>query len=120
MAGVPWTYCSARVRYAHPQLPWTFVEAVIQGVGAYTVDDYNRVGVSPWTTMMATAGIAGAEPFGPGIALSLTATVENLFDRRYAASGWINPDVNGAGEPIYLEPGVGRNLVVVAGVRWAY
>lgn len=120
MAGVPWSHYHARVRYAHPRVRWAFIEAAVQGIGQYTVDDYNRFSVSPWSTVRVAGGIAGAEPFGRGLEVSLTAAVENLLDRRYAASGWINPDLNGAGEPIYLEPGVGRNLVVTAGVRWAY
>jgi iron complex outermembrane recepter protein len=120
MAGVPWDFYHARVRYAHPDVRWAFVEMTIQGVGAYVVDDYNRFTVSPWTAMHVAGGIDGVEPFGHGLALSLTAAVENLLDRRYAASGWINPDVNRAGEAIYLEPGMARNLVVTAGIRWEY
>ena len=71
------------------------------------VDDYNRFTVSPWTAVHVAGGIDGVEPLGKGLALSLTAAVENLLERRYAASGWINPDVNRAGEAIYLEPGDG-------------
>ena len=120
MAGLPWDFYHARIRYAHPDVRWAFVEMTIQGVGAYVVDDYNRFTVSPWTAVHVAGGIDGVEPLGKGLALSLTAAVENLLDRRYAASGWINPDVNRAGEAIYLEPGMGRNLVVTAGIRWAY
>ena len=120
MAGLPWDFYHARVRYAHPDVRWAFVEMTIQGVGGYVVDDYNRFTVSPWTALHLAGGIDGVEPFGHGLQLSLTAAVENLLDRRYAASGWINPDVNRAGEAIYLEPGMGRNLVVTAGIRWEY
>jgi hypothetical protein len=120
MAGVPWSHYHARVRYEYPAARWAFVELTLQGVGQYVVDDYNRFSVSPWTALHVAGGIAGVEPFGPGLALSLTAMVENVLDRGYAASGWINPDVNPVGEPIYLEPGLGRNLVVTAGVRWEY
>ena len=39
------------------------------------------------------------------------ARVNNLFDRAYIASAFLNPDVV-AGEPVAFEPGLPRNLVV--------
>jgi hypothetical protein len=37
--------------------------------------------------------------------------VENLADRRYVASAFLNPDVVG-GEPVAFEPGLPRQVVV--------
>jgi iron complex outermembrane receptor protein len=120
MAGVPWNYYHVRLKYEHPDASWAFVEMRVQGVGSYKVDDYNRFSVSPWTAMHVACGLQGLRPFGQGLDVGVTAMLENVLDRRYAASGRINPDVNRLGEPIFLEPGLGRNLVITAGVRWNY
>jgi hypothetical protein len=50
----------------------------------------------------------------------LGASLRNVDNRTYAASGWINPDLDDLGEPIYLEPGLPRTLVVSLGVRWRF
>ena len=43
--------------------------------------------------------------------------VNNLFDRSYAASAWINPDLV-AGVPVYLESGLPRNIVMSLLFGW--
>jgi iron complex outermembrane receptor protein len=90
----------------------------VQGAGRYFADDANRVRVAPYA--VASATLAFAPAFGRGLALlpgvagggvRAFVTVENLFDRRYAASAFLNPDrLDGA--PLAYEPGLPRGLVV--------
>jgi outer membrane receptor protein involved in Fe transport len=35
--------------------------------------------------------------------------VNNLFDKKYIGSAWLNPDFAG-GLPVYIEPGLPRNF----------
>jgi outer membrane receptor protein involved in Fe transport len=46
-----------------------------------------------------------------GVGLQGFFTVNNLFDRSYLESAFLNPDVVG-GVPVAFEPGMPRNIVV--------
>jgi outer membrane receptor protein involved in Fe transport len=48
---------------------------------------------------------------GDRLGINAFVTVNNLFDTRYIASAFLNPDVVG-GEPVAFEPGFARNVVV--------
>jgi hypothetical protein len=50
-------------------------------------------------------------PVGGGLAIGGFVTVANLFDRRYVASAFLNPDVVD-GVPVAFEPGLPRHLLV--------
>lgn len=82
----------------------------MRGIGDYFVDDANSVQVPAYHTFSATAST------GDGIALGRVAlraffTVDNLTDRRYIGSAFVNPDiVNGV--PLAFEPGAGRTFTV--------
>jgi outer membrane receptor protein involved in Fe transport len=83
----------------------------LQGTSSYFTDDANQVEVPAYR--IATATVATARPLslGPGLGLHGFVSVNNLFDRAYVASAFLNPDVV-AGEPVAFEPGLPRSLVV--------
>jgi outer membrane receptor protein involved in Fe transport len=90
----------------------------VQGSGRYFADDANAIGVAPFTVARATLAFAPAigrrTALLPGVAgagVRAFVTVENLFDRRYAASAFLNPD-RLAGAPLAYEPGLPRSVVV--------
>ena len=60
-----------------------------------------------------SAGVALRRPMRPwcGMTARGAMRVENLADRRYVASAFLNPDVVG-GEPVAFEPGLPRQVVV--------
>jgi outer membrane receptor protein involved in Fe transport len=90
----------------------------VQGTGRYFADDANAVRVAPFA--VASATLAFSPAFGrlpplvagaAGAGVRAFVTVENLFDRRYAASAFLNPDrLDGA--PLAYEPGLPRGVVV--------
>jgi outer membrane receptor protein involved in Fe transport len=91
----------------------------VQGSGRYFADDANRVRVAPFAVAGATLSFAPAlgrlAPLLPGAevggGLRAFVAVENLFDRRYAASAFLNPD-RLDGRPMAYEPGLPRGVVV--------
>ena len=83
----------------------------LQGMSSYFVDDANAVSVAGYTTANLTLGFEEPLPLGVGLGLRGFVAVENLFDRRYVASAFLNPDVVG-GVPVAFEPGLPRRLVV--------
>jgi iron complex outermembrane receptor protein len=82
----------------------------VQGTSSYFADDANVVKVDGYKIVNAT--LALDEPLRLGaIGLRGYVTVNNVFDRPYIASAFLNPDVVG-GEPVAFEPGLPRNVVV--------
>jgi outer membrane receptor protein involved in Fe transport len=83
----------------------------VESFSSFFADDANSVEVLAYSIANLTVGTD--RPLGLGNTLGITGfvTVHNLFDRRYIASAFLNPDVV-AGEPVAFEPGLPRNVVV--------
>jgi len=117
-AGVPELFYTARLRYAPESLMGFSVEVSMEGIGRYFADDYNTVTVPPFTIWHVRAGLdeisLGSSPLLANLGISL----QNIGDRTYAASAWVNPDRDATGQPIYLEPGLPRTLLLSLGLRW--
>ncbi len=91
-------------------------QVAVTGGSSYFVDDANRVSVPGYGIFSATAALD--EPVRIGaLALRGYVSVNNLFDRRYIGSAFLNPDVVN-GEPVAFEPGLPRNFTVGAAVGW--
>ena len=119
-AGVPGLFYSARVRIAPSWAFGGYLDAGISGVGTYYADDYNLVPVPAYTSVNASVGCEETALFHERLSIRGFVGIQNLFDVRYAASAWVNPDVSTAKEPIYLEPGLPRNVTVSIGVQWKF
>jgi iron complex outermembrane receptor protein len=81
------------------------VRLAVDATSSYFADDANQVKVPSYriaALTLATEARAGMRGF---------VSIHNLFDRRYIASAFLNPDVVG-GEPVAFEPGLGRSFVV--------
>jgi iron complex outermembrane receptor protein len=110
VVGVPgWIY-GVNLRWSAPTLPLQ-LRLGVQGASAYFADDANAIEVSGYRIVSATIATAGPVGLAPGLGLSSFVTLNNVLDRRYIASAFLNPDVVG-GEPVAFEPGLPRNLVV--------
>ena len=108
--GVPSLFYSLIARYAPVWAHGVYVEGGISGVGEYFADDYNQFLVPSYTTVNASVGFDEVPLVGDRLILRGFFGVQNLGDRRYAASAWINPDLSARREPVYLEPGMPRNF----------
>ena len=90
----------------------------VQGTSAYFTDDANQVRVLGYKTFNATLATSGAIALTPGLGLRGFASVNNVFNRPYVASAFLNPDVVG-GQPVAFEPGLPRSVVVGLSLRQA-
>jgi outer membrane receptor protein involved in Fe transport len=80
-------------------------------VSNYFADDANNISVPGYGTMSASLNLGRPVEIAGGIGLQGFFTVNNLFDRSYLESAFLNPDiVNGV--PVAFEPGMPRNIVV--------
>jgi iron complex outermembrane receptor protein len=111
VVGVPAVFGSAALRWAPAFRDEVELELGVQQAGAYWADDANRVRVPGYALL--SAGVALRRPvrLGGGITARGAVRVENLANRRYVASAFLNPDVV-AGEPVAFEPGLPRQVVV--------
>jgi iron complex outermembrane receptor protein len=111
VVGVPKVTYAAALEVAPPAWRPLEVRVGVQGMSAYFADDANRVNVPAYRTVSVTVGTG--EPLGvaAGLGVSGFVTIDNLFDRHYIASAFLNPDVSGV-EPLAFEPGLPRHVVV--------
>jgi iron complex outermembrane receptor protein len=117
MVGVPdWIYHVA-LGYEPASLRGLRLSASVQGSGKYFADDANAVNVPGYT--LVNTGVSLEDPIRLGGALGIRGfvTINNLLDRRYIGSAFLNPDVVG-GVPVAFEPGLPRALMVGVTLGW--
>jgi iron complex outermembrane recepter protein len=83
----------------------------VESMSSFYADDANQVKVPSYRLANLTLGTDDPISLGANLGIHAFLTVNNLFDRRYIASAFLNPDVV-AGEPVAFEPGLPRNVVV--------
>ena len=119
MAGAPDCFYSVGLRYRPAPVHYLSAELVAQGVGEYFADDANTIRVPAYTVLSATIGIEDFRLCGNGLTLNGFFSMNNFFDKRYAASAFINPDRGPDNdEPIFLEAGLPRNWTGSMSLRW--
>jgi iron complex outermembrane receptor protein len=114
-AGIPDAFSTVSLRYDAP-LPfpaWILAEA--RSVGSYFADDANTLQADAYTVLDAAIGMD--HPLSSTLSVALALRVNNVFDSKYMASVWINPDTTPGGTP-YIEPGLPRNVSLSVGLRW--
>ncbi len=114
MVGVPRTMASGGVRYDVPESPFR-LDGEVQHTGNYVLDDANRVDLPAATIFNATVSLRRPARLYRQLGLTGFARVENLLDRRYMTSGFLNPDVVG-GQAVAFEPGVPRAFILSLGL----
>jgi iron complex outermembrane receptor protein len=89
-------------------------QAGIQGNSRYFADDANAVSVEGWSIATVSAGLIEPVEIG-AISLRGALSVNNLFNRRYIGSAFLNPDVVN-NVPVAFEPGLPRSLLLTVGI----
>ncbi len=111
IVGVPSVFGSATVGLSPAAWRGVTVRVGAQGFGKYYADDANTVVVPGYAIATASLSLDRPVALGGGIGLRGHVAMNNLGDRRYLASAFLNPDVVG-GVPVAFEPGLPRNVVV--------
>jgi iron complex outermembrane receptor protein len=111
VVGVPDLTFNAAISYAPAQLSGIRLRGGLQNTGSYWVDDANSVRVPGATVFSAGVTTDRAYDIGNGIGVRGSLIVNNLTDRRFIGSAFLNPDiVNGV--PVAFEPGLPRQVIV--------
>ncbi|MBI5867300.1 MAG: TonB-dependent receptor, partial [candidate division Zixibacteria bacterium] len=110
VAGVPATFYRFGLLFSPRPIQAIFGECAIQGVSRYYADDANTVAVPQYSIVNISAGLQPIKIHSARITLSAFVSLNNVFDRRYVASAFVNPDRGVLSKtPIYIEPGLPRN-----------
>jgi iron complex outermembrane receptor protein len=110
--GVPKMFGSADVGAEVPGYRNLRLSFGLEHSGKYFADDKNTVTVPSYTIYNLTAALRRPIFAKNGVALRGFVQVRNLTDASYVGSAFLNPDLNGAGEPMVYEPGAPRSLLV--------
>jgi len=111
VVGVPQFTYAAAVEFAPPAVRPLEVRVGLQGMTRFFADDANQVAVPAYRLVTLTVGTVDSLSIGGGLGVRGFVTVNNLFDRAYIASAFLNPDVVG-GEAVAFEPGLPRHVIV--------
>ena len=114
MVGIPRSMGSVGARWDATATPFR-LDAEMQYTGNYWLDDANSVELPSATVFNATLSLRRPAPLFARIGVTGFVRIENLFDRRFMTSGFLNPDVV-AGRPVAYEPGLPRALIVSLGL----
>ncbi|MCK6542191.1 TonB-dependent receptor [bacterium] len=118
-AGVPDFYYSVSGRWTPDFMKWIFAELTVQGIGSYYTDDANTIKVPAYTVFNASIGIGEPIRLSEHYTIRGFISVNNLMDKKYAGSTFINPDLNSVNKkPMYLEPGLPRNFAASISLAW--
>ncbi len=111
IVGIPKVILGTQVALEPAALPMVRFQVDVDGNSGYFADDANTLRVAGYAVVSATVGLRRPVPLGANLAVAGFLTVSNLFDRRYVASAYLNPDVVD-GMPVAFEPGLPRRLLV--------
>ena len=111
VVGVPDVHYGGSLSYSPGALPGVRLEGGVTSVGRYFADDANAVEVPGYTLLNATLAFDSAIASYRSAGVRAFLSVNNLTDRRYIGSAFLNPDVVG-GVPVAFEPGRPREVVV--------
>ena len=111
IVGVPRFILGTQLAVEPAAVSFLRLQLDVEGNSGYFADDANTVRVGGFALASVTAGLRRPVGLGAGLAATGFVTVRNLFDRRYAASAYLNPDVVD-GVPVAFEPGLPRQLLV--------
>ncbi|MBA4311575.1 MAG: hypothetical protein C0417_02985 [Chlorobiaceae bacterium] len=119
IAGIPEMMYKSTLRYSPTFFTNLFAEMSIQGLSKYYADDVNSLSVPAYNILSSVIGINAIEIFKDKLLINGFIGVNNVFDKSYAASAFINPDYDQLKQnPIFLEPGLPRNFIGSLELRW--
>ena len=110
MVGVPKVMFNGNVSWAPPAAGGLRFQLGMQQTGSYYADDANTVSVP--SSVIFSAGLLTDRvlELGNGVGVRGFVTVQNLADRKYIGSAFLNPDVVN-GKPVAFEPGLPRQVL---------
>lgn len=111
VVGVPKVLFNGNVSWEPSAARGVRLQAGVQQTGTYYVDDANKISVP--SAAVFNLGVQTGRPLdlGNGFALRGSVLVQNVTDKRYIGSAFLNPDIV-SNVPVAYEPGLPRQFIV--------
>ncbi|MCX7875701.1 MAG: TonB-dependent receptor [Melioribacteraceae bacterium] len=106
VAGIPNLFYNVGLNYSLNSFYGFYSTITLQTVSEYFVDDANKIKVPDFSIVNFSIGFNQLSV--AGIKIYTSFSINNLFNKKYVASAFINPDVIN-NEPYYIEPGLPIN-----------
>ncbi len=120
MAGVPNYFYKLGLNYLPKYLSYIYTEINLQGVSKYYADDVNSLSVDGYNILNALIGFDNLNLIADKLSLRGYIGINNITNKTYPASAYINPDINKENKPIYLEPGLPKNYISSLSIQWNF
>ncbi|MBA4072921.1 MAG: hypothetical protein C0497_13940 [Gemmatimonas sp.] len=111
VVGVPGLHFNGSLSWTPARARGMRVQLGVQKTGSYFADDANRITVPASTILSAGLHADRVIAMSGGIGVRGSLTVQNMTDRRYIASAFLNPDVV-SNAPVAFEPGLPRQVIL--------
>ncbi len=121
VAGIPDLFYNIGVQFAPKFFYGAYISFSTNGLGKYFVDDANKYSVPAYNIFNASIGLQKPLMITQNLFLKGFLTINNLTDKKYVGSAFINPDLvteNGVKVPVYLEPGLPRTITASISIGW--
>lgn len=113
VVGVPRFFASGQLAWQPTTVSWLRIDGDARHTGEYFADDANRVTVPSHTVFDAGVSVNTSVA---GAFVRARVALENVTDKRFVASAFLNPDRNASGEALAFEPGLPRTVVLSVSV----
>ncbi len=118
VAGTPSTFYKASLKYAPEMAKSIFVSLSMNGIGQYYADAANKYSVPSFNILNLTFGMNRAYGLNEHLSIKGFLAVNNLTDKLYAASAFVNPKLTSDGVPVFLEAGLPRTFSLSVSLGW--
>lgn len=116
-AGIPDFFYNVNVNYQPGWFSDFSFTINFHGVNSYFADDQNSISVPRYDLINLTLSYKNPLNTNSGLILKSFLTINNLTDKLYAASAFINPELLN-GKPVYLEAGLPRTVTFSIQLAW--
>ena len=117
VVGVPALTYSALAGYRSSRLSRVLFQGGVRGNSSYFADDANTIEVPQFAVLTATIAVDEPVPLPGGLWIRGFVSGDNLWNRRYMASAFLNPDFV-TGVPVAFEAGLPRNFQLSVAMGW--
>jgi iron complex outermembrane receptor protein len=117
IVGIPSVMYGLSLGFAPEAWRGVRAQATLQGIGNYFADDANTIRVDGYAVVNGVVTLDRPVSLGGGSTIRGSISVNNLFNRKYLGSAFLNPDVVG-GVPVAFEPGLPRSVVMSVALGW--
>ena len=111
VVGIPAVMINGTLSWSPERARGLRAQVGVQQTGSYFLDDANKISVPSAAVLSLGLHADRVIPLGGSVGVKGAVVVQNLTDKRYIGSAFLNPDVV-SNAPVAFEPGLPRQVIV--------